>query len=95
MPEHRSGGWERHAGGVGASERGRALRKLRVTAAPLWMRAVVTPAALRFQAACPGVGLTLRTVTFAEGVRRLANGASDLHCGGIDDERSLVQRQVN
>lgn len=63
--------------------------RLRVTAAPLWMRAVVTPAALRFQAAHPGVGLTLRTATFAEGVRRLAAGAGDLHCGGIDDERPL------
>ena len=73
---------------VGETIAGRGGR-LRVTAAPLWMRAVVTPAALRFQAACPGVGLTLRTATFAEGVRRLADGASDLHCGGIDDERPL------
>ena len=63
--------------------------RVRVTAAPLWMRAVVAPAALRFQAACPGVGLILRTVTFVEGVRRLSDGATDLHCGGIDDERPL------
>ena len=52
------------------------------TAAPLWMRAVVVPAALRFEKAWPGVGLTFRSVPFAEGVRLLEAG--DLHCGGVD-----------
>ena len=63
--------------------------RFRVTAAPLWMRAVIAPAALRFQKACPGVGLSLRSVPFAEGVRLLACGASDLHCGGVDGGQRL------
>ena len=63
--------------------------RLRVSAAPLWMRAIVAPAALRFQRECPDVGLTLRSAAFAEGVRLLADGAGDLHWGGIDDGRAL------
>ena len=58
--------------------------RLRITAAPLWMRAVVVPAALRFERAWPGVGLTFRSVPFCEGVRLLEAGDSDLHCGGVD-----------
>ena len=61
----------------------------RVTAAPLWMRAVIVPAALRFQKACPGVGLGLRTAPFSEGVRLLADGAGDLHFGGADGGQRL------
>ena len=53
------------------------------------MRAVVAPAALRFQRACPGVALTLRSAAFAAGVRLLADGAGDRHRGGIDDGRAL------
>ena len=68
-----------------AGRRGR----LRVSATPLWMRAVVAPAAVRFQAACPGVGLTLRTLPFSEGVRLLEGGESDLHCGGVDAGQRL------
>ena len=73
---------------IGEAVAGRGAR-LRVSAAPLWMRAVVAPAALRFQTECPGVGLTLRSAAFAEGVRLLADGAGDLHFGGIDDGRAL------
>ena len=58
--------------------------RLRITAAPLWMRAVVVPAALRFEKAFPGVGLTFRSVPFAEGVGLLEAGDSDLHLGGVD-----------
>ena len=58
--------------------------RLRITAAPLWMRAVVVPAALRFEKAFPDVGLTFRSVPFSEGVRLLEAGDSDLHCGGVD-----------
>ena len=47
-----------------------------------------SPAA-RFQTACPGVGLTLRTAPFSEGVQLLEGGASDLHCGGIDGGQPL------
>ena len=63
--------------------------RLRVSASPLWMRTVVTPAAVRFHSACPGVGLTLRTVPFSEGVRLLDRGESDLHCGGVDGGQAL------
>ena len=73
---------------IGETIAGRGAR-LRVSAAPLWMRAVVAPAALRFQRECPGVALTLRSAAFAEGVRLLADGAGDLHWGGIDDGRAL------
>ena len=73
---------------IGEATAGRGGR-FRVTAAPLWMRAVIAPAALRFHKACPGVGLSLRTVPFSEGVRLLAGGASDLHCGGIDGGQPL------
>ena len=73
---------------IGEAVAGRGAR-LRVSAAPLWMRAVVAPAALRFQTECPGVALTLRSAAFAEGVRLLADGAGDLHFGGIDDGRAL------
>ena len=58
--------------------------RFRITAAPLWMRAVIVPAALRFEEAFPGVSLTFRSVPFSEGVRLLTAGESDLHCGGVD-----------
>ena len=58
--------------------------RLSVTAAPLWMRAVVVPAALRFEKAWPGVALTFRSVPFAQALRLLEAGDSDLHCGGVD-----------
>ena len=73
---------------IGEALAGRGGR-LRVSAAPLWMRAVVAPAALRFQSECPSVGLTLRSAAFAEGLHLLAEGAADLHFGGIDDGRAL------
>ena len=63
--------------------------RLRVSATPLWMRTVVAPAAIRFHTACPGVGLTLRTAPFAQGVHLLEGGESDLHCGGVDDGQPL------
>ena len=56
----------------------------RVTAEPTWMQAVMPAAVARFHAACPGVELKLRAAGFRRGVRLLADGRSDLHCGGID-----------
>ena len=76
---------DEHIGEAVAGRDGR----LRVSAAPLWMRAVVAPATLRFQTEHPDVGLTLRTATFSEGVRLLVDGAGEMHCGGIDDGRAL------
>lgn len=78
---------DEHIGETVAGREGR----FRITAAPLWMRAVIAPAALRFQTACPGVGLTLRTAPFSEGVRLLADGASDLYCGGVDAGQPLPE----
>ena len=63
--------------------------RLRISASPLWMRTVVAPATVHFHTACPGVGLTLRTVPFSEGVRLLESGESDLHCGGVDGGQPL------
>ena len=57
----------------------------RVTANPVWSDAVLPQAIARFHAACPEVELKLDTATRAEGLRRLADGRSDLHVGGIDD----------
>ena len=56
----------------------------RITAGPVWMEAVLAPAIARFHQTCPEVEMKLRTASFADGVRRLADGDSDLHCAGID-----------
>ena len=68
---------------VAAALAGRTGR-FRITAAPIWMQAVVAPAVQAFHAAFPEVELRLRTAAWREGVRLLADGRSDLHCGGID-----------
>ena len=62
---------------------------LRVTAGPMWMRAVIPAAIARFRETLPGVELRLQTTPWAEGVRLLTNGESDLHCGGIDSDEPL------
>ena len=56
----------------------------RLTATPVWMQAVIAPAAARFRERLPGVGLALRTAPLAKGRLLLADGESDLHCGGTD-----------
>ena len=61
----------------------------RVTAAPLWMQAVVAPAVQAFHAAFPEIELGLRTAAWREGVRLLDDGRSDLHCGGLDTGEAL------
>ena len=61
----------------------------RVTAEPTWMQAVLPAAVARFNAACPGVELKLRTAGFRRGRRLLADGRTDLHCGGIDSGEPL------
>ena len=53
------------------------------------MQAVLAPALARYREALPGVELALRTAPFAEGLRLLENGESDLHCGGADPGRPL------
>ena len=68
---------------IGAAVSGR-TGSFRITADPMWMEAVLAPAIARFRETCPGVELKLRTASLAEGLRRLAAGDSDLHCGGVD-----------
>ena len=68
---------------IGAAVSGRSGR-FRITADPMWMEAVLAPAIARFRDTCPGIELTLRTASFAEALRRLTGGESDLHCGAID-----------
>ena len=64
---------------------------LRVTAGPMWMRAVLPDAIAKFHETCPGVELKLKTLPMTEGVRLLANGDSDIHCGGINSNEPLPQ----
>ena len=61
----------------------------RVTANPVLAEALLPAAAARFHAAFPGIELTVETTTRAEGLRRLADGRSDLHLGGVDAEEAL------
>ena len=73
---------------VAAALAGRTGR-FRVTAAPLWMQAVVAPAVKAFHAAFPEVELRLRTAAWRDGARLLADGRSDLHCGVLDTGEAL------
>ena len=61
----------------------------RIAASPMWMQAILPAAIARFHQTCPGVELKLSTASFAEGLRRLTDGDSDLHCGGVDAGASL------
>ena len=63
--------------------------RFRITATPVWMQAIVAPALARYREALPDIELALRTAPFAEGLRLLENGESDLHCGGADPGRLL------
>ena len=56
----------------------------RVSANPTWTETVLAEAAVRFHALFPAIELRLETATRAEGLRLLARGEIDLHCGGID-----------
>ena len=61
----------------------------RVTAGPTWMQAVLPLAVPRFHEAYPGIELKLRTADFPQGLRLLADGKNDLHCGGVDTGEPL------
>ena len=73
---------------IGAVRSGR-TGVVRVSATPPWSETVLAPAAARFHDAFPHIELRLDTTTRAEGLRRLADGATDLHCGGIDGDEPL------
>ena len=64
---------------------------LRVTAGPMWMKAVLPLAIARFHKSYPGIELKLNTATYPEGVWSLMNGENDIHCGGIDTYEPLPQ----
>ena len=61
----------------------------RVTATPPWTETVLARAAARFRETFPAVELRIGSATRAEGLRRLADGDCDLHCGGIDTDEPL------
>ena len=61
----------------------------RVTATPPWIETVLARAAARFRETFPAVELRMRSATRAEGLRRLADGDCDLHCGGVDTDEPL------
>ena len=75
---------------IGATLSGR-TGSLRVTAGPVWMGVVLPDVIAKFHKTCPGVELKLRTTPLSEGIRLLANGDSDLHCGGINGTEPLPQ----
>ena len=56
----------------------------RISAHPVWMQAVLPAAIARFHDTFPGIELKLRAADRPQGIRLLTEGASDLHCGGID-----------
>lgn len=68
---------------LGAVRSGRS-GTFRVTAVPMWTDTVLPQAIARFHEDCPEIELKLDTATRIEGLRRLAHGESELHCGGID-----------
>ena len=55
-----------------------------ISAHPVWMQAVLPAAIARFHDSFPGIELKLRAADRPQGIRLLTEGASDLHCGGID-----------
>ena len=61
----------------------------RISASSMWMEAVLAHAVDAFSARLPGIELTLRTAPFGDGLKLLANGDSDLHCGGMDTDEPL------
>ena len=63
----------------------------RLTAAPMWLEAVLGPALAGFRERAPGIALTLRAAPFAEGLRLLVRGESDLHCGGRRSRRPAAR----
>lgn len=50
---------------------------------------MLAAAAARFRESFPSVELRIESATRAEGLRRLAGGESELHCGGIDAGEAL------
>ena len=53
------------------------------------MQAVLPLAVSRFHETHPGIELKLATADFRRGLRLLADGGTDLHCGGVDSGEPL------
>ena len=73
---------------IEAARSGRA-GAFRITASPPWAETVLARAAARLRETFPAVELHIENATRADGLRRLAGGDSDLHCGGIDSDLPL------
>ena len=56
----------------------------RITASPTWTETVLPAVLARFHEDSPGIDIRVDMASRAEGLRQLADGESDLHCGGID-----------
>ena len=57
--------------------------------APRRVETVLARAAAGFRETFPVIELRVRIATRAEGLRRLADGDCDLHCGGVDADEPL------
>ena len=73
---------------IGAARSGRTGR-LRVTAGPVWIETVLPEAIARLHEVYPALEIRLESATRARGIRLLADGKTDLHCGGIDSGETL------
>ncbi len=60
-----------------------------MTATPPWAETVLARAAARFRETFPAIELRIGSASRTEGLRRLAAGDCDLHCGGIDSDEPL------
>ena len=56
----------------------------RITAGPTWIDTILPTALARFHRDNPGVDIRIDIAGRADGIRLLADGESDLHCGGVD-----------
>lgn len=60
-----------------------------ITAGPVWTCAILPEVIRKFHQAFPNVELNVDCTTRAEGLRHLARGVTDLHCGGIDSGKRV------
>ena len=61
----------------------------RITAGPIWTTAILPEVIRKFHQIFPSIELNVDCTTRAEGLQRLANGWTDLHCGGVDNEERV------
>ncbi len=61
-----------------------------ITAGPVWASAVLPDAIGQFHRIFPSIEIYVDCTTHAEGLRRLAKGWTDLHCGAIDNGERIA-----